>query len=92
MSDRIAADGGEPDGSEKPVEGNPTEQQNRWWGQPFDARRFHVFGGHGKARSLCGSWMLNHDGQDPDVDPEGDTFKDGRDCKECARKAGVLDE
>lgn len=68
--------------------------KERWWGQPHDARRFHVFEGKGRlAQTLCsGGWLLNYDGEDPDVDPENDTFKEGRDCKECSRKAGVLDD
>lgn len=70
-----------------------TDDTNQWWGQPLDARRFHVFEGEeGMSESLCSSgWLLGYDGQDPDVDPETDTFKDGRDCKECSRKAGVLE-
>jgi len=65
-----------------------------WWGQPLDARRFHVFEGKGKmSESLCsGGWLLSYDSQDPDVDPENDTFKEGSDCKECSRKAGFLDD
>lgn len=75
-------------------EGTAQEDKTLWWGQPLDARRYHVFEGEGAlAESLCsGGWMLAYDGQDPEVDPEGDTFKDGRDCKECSRKAGVLDD
>jgi hypothetical protein len=65
-------------------------EQTRWWGKPLDARRYHVFEGEGHAHSLCGSWMLRYDGKDPEVDPDGDTFSDGQDCKECAEKAGVL--
>ena len=64
-----------------------------WWGQPRDARRSHVFEGKGQmAECLCSSgWLLGYDGHDPDVDPGSDTFKSGRDCKECARKSGVLE-
>ncbi|MFC7069477.1 hypothetical protein [Halobaculum lipolyticum] len=62
-----------------------------WWGQPLDARRYHIFEGEGAPESLCGGWLLPYDGHDPEVS-EGDTFTDGQDCKECARKAGVLDE
>ena len=64
--------------------------QTRWWGKPLDARRFHVFEGEGQCRSLCQNWMLKYDGEDAEVS-EDDEVKDGRDCKECARKAGVLD-
>lgn len=63
-----------------------------WWGQPFDARRYHIFKGKGVASSLCGGWMLDHDGQDPEVDPNSDTFSEGEDCKKCSRMAGVLDD
>lgn len=65
-----------------------------WWGHPIKARRFHVFEGEGRAAEcLCSAgWILGHDGRDPEVDPEDDEFTPGEDCKECARKAGVLDE
>jgi hypothetical protein len=64
-----------------------------WWGKPLKSRRFHIFEGKGTmAGSLCGSWQLNYDGKDPDVDPESDTFTDGEDCKACSREAGVLDD
>lgn len=68
-------------------------EQELWWGQPLDARRFHVFEGKGRlAESVCSAgWAIGYDGLDPDVDPENDTFKEGRDCKECARKVGILD-
>lgn len=62
-----------------------------WWGQPHDARRYHIFEGERPlATSLCGSWALGYDDRDPEVDPETDTFTDGSDCKRCARAAGVL--
>ena len=63
-----------------------------WWGRPLDSRRFHVFEGETLAQSLCGNWMMSYDGQDPEVDPDYDTFTEGEDCKACSRKAGVLDE
>jgi hypothetical protein len=64
-----------------------------WWGQPLDARRFHVFEGESSlAQSLCGSWRFGYHGDDPEVDPEGDSWRDGEDCKECCRQAGVLQE
>lgn len=70
-----------------------SDQETRWWGKPLDARRYHVFEGESPmARSLCGSWTLAYDGNDPEVDPEDDEFSAGDDCKECARKAGVLQE
>ena len=69
-----------------------TDNEEYWWGHPHDARRYHVFEEkRSMARSLCGNWMLGHDGRDPDVDPESDTYTEGEDCKKCARKAGVLD-
>lgn len=67
-------------------------QATRWWGRPFDARRYHIFEGKGVARSLCENWQLRHDGKDPEVDPDEDSFTEGEDCKECAREAGVLDD
>jgi hypothetical protein len=68
-----------------------SDEKTRWWGQPRDARRYHVFEGEGMAQALCGGWLLNYDGEDLEVDPEEDTFTDGQDCKTCSRKAGVLD-
>ena len=55
------------------------------WGEPVDARRWHVFDG---PRSLCGNWMYSGATQ-PVIGDE--TFHDGSDCKECCRKAGLLD-
>lgn len=64
------------------MQGSDTYQ----WGKPLDARRWHIFDG---SRSLCGGWMYGAANQD--VDPDEDAFRDGDDCKECCRKAGVLD-
>lgn len=66
----------------------------RWWGQPLKARRYHVFEGEGAlANSLCNSgWAMAYGDDMPEVDPDGDTFRDGKDCKECSRRAGVLEE
>jgi hypothetical protein len=64
----------------------------RWWGQPFDARRYHVFEGTGLGRSLCGSWAMKYRETEPEVKPDSDTFTEGSDCKACSRKAGVLNE
>jgi len=67
--------------------------ETRWWGEPLRARCFHVFEGEGRlAGSLCGSWQMAYGDDMPKVDPDGDSFKDGSDCKECARRAGVLNE
>lgn len=63
-------------------------EETRRWAEPIRARRFHVFEG---LQSLCGKWMLRTDENDPEVDPEADTYREGEDCKECSRKAGVLD-
>ena len=62
---------------------------DRWWGQPIRARRHHVFE---NGRSLCGNWMFVNDGNEPEVKPDEDTFRDGKDCKNCSRRAGVLDD
>ena len=53
------------------------------WGQPFDARRYHVFDGK---QSLCGNWLFA-----PPDDPvtDDDEYHDGQDCKACCRKAGL---
>lgn len=69
------------------------EETSLWWGEPADALRHHVFRGKSRlARSLCGHWILTYHEGEPDVDPEGDTYQEGEDCKKCARRAGVLDE
>lgn len=68
-----------------------SDDETLWWGEPLDARRFHVFEGEGRlARALCGGWHMAYGDDMPEVDPDGDTWKDGRDCKQCAREAGVL--
>ena len=67
--------------------------ETQWWGQPLKAQVFHVFEGEKRlAGSLCGNWHLSYDGDDPEVDPDDDEWRDGKDCKKCARKAGVLEE
>lgn len=63
-----------------------------WWGKPADARRYHVFEGEGLSRSLCDNWMLTHEPVDEVVSPDSDEFREGKDCKTCSRKAGVLSE
>ena len=67
-------------------------KKNLWWGKPIKSRRFHIFEGDRYAGSLCGNWMFTNDGHDPDVDIENDSFNEGKDCKKCARKAGIIDE
>jgi hypothetical protein len=68
-------------------------ERTLWWGKPIDSRRYHVFEGDRRlCRSLCSSWSLRYDGEDPEVDPENDTFSEGSDCKKCSRKAGVLND
>lgn len=64
-----------------------------WWGQPMDARRFHIFEGeHAMAQCVCDAgWMLSHHGNDPEVDPEEDEYTPGEDCKQCSRRMGVLE-
>ena len=58
-------------------------EANYHWGQPFDARRYHVFDGK---QSLCNSWMFS-----PPDDPvtDDDEYREGEDCKTCCRKAGL---
>lgn len=70
-----------------------SDNSELWWGYPVRANRYHVFDGKKRlAGSLCGNWMLTYQEQDSDVKPDSDTFKEGSDCKACARKAGVLNE
>lgn len=72
---------------------NTDDAETLWWGEPLDARRYHIFGGVGAmCRGLCGGWMMGYSSDMPHVDPESDSWRDGKDCKTCARKAGVLDE
>lgn len=63
-----------------------------WAGAPLTVRSdlFHIYRESDK-RSLCGKY--SH-GSLNDTSPveEGDTWRDGKDCKACARKAGLLDE
>lgn len=58
------------------------------WGEPINARRWHIFR---EGRSLCGGgrWMLL--GADQSVS-EDDSYREGKDCKECCRRAGLLEE
>ncbi|WP_247005092.1 hypothetical protein [Halosolutus gelatinilyticus] len=57
------------------------------WGEPFNSRRWHIFDG---GRSLCQNWMYGSATQE--VDPENDSYREGKDCKECCRRAGILDD
>lgn len=66
--------------------------RNLWWGKPLNSRRYHIFGGDGFGNSLCGNWMFNNDGKEPEVDIENNTFTDGEDCKKCCRKVGLIDD
>lgn len=66
------------------------DETSLWWGRPWNAKRYHIFEGEGNARSLCRNWKLRYDDKDPEVDPESDSYTQGEDCKECARKAEVL--
>lgn len=65
-------------------------EQDLWWGEPADARRWHVFDGEGDCKSLCGNWMFSRRNEQT-IDPSDEEFREGEDCKECARKAGVID-
>lgn len=64
---------------------------DEWWGRPYDARRYHIFEGDGLAESLCGNWGFTNDGAEPEVSDD-DGWRDGKDCKECCRQAGLLNE
>lgn len=68
-------------------------EEHPWWGKPHDAKVNHIFEDKGPLEtSLCKSWMLSYDGDDPDVLPEQDEYRTGVDCKECCRKVGILDD
>lgn len=60
-----------------------------YWGEPLNARRFHIFDG---GRALCGGWMMTNRAGDKALVTDGDTFREGKDCKTCCRKAGVLED
>lgn len=57
------------------------------WGRPLSATRWHIFK---DLQSLCGQWAYNPN--DEPVDPKEDEYREGEDCKECCRKAGLLEE
>ncbi len=61
-----------------------------WWGQPADARRYHIFEGAGISRSLCGNWLFKRR-QEEEIGDDAE-YRQGEDCKACCRKAGVLDD
>lgn len=68
------------------------EEDDLWWGKSLKMNRHHIFNGKGAMPgSLCGNWMLNYDGNDPDVSPD-DTYTEGQDCKACCRNAGLLED
>lgn len=68
------------------------DEEQLWWGEPYKARRFHIFEGETPmADSLCGKWIMSYDPNEVDADPVEDTFSEGDDCKACAREAGLLD-
>ena len=62
------------------------ENRDLMWGEPFEARRFHIFDG---SRMLCGNWLFG--AADEPVDLGVDGYRKGDDCKECCRKAGLLE-
>ena len=62
-----------------------------WWGEPNRSRRWHVFEGDAMAESLCGNWMFNRRNEEA-IDPDDEEYRDGKDCKECCRKAGILED
>lgn len=63
---------------------------NLWWGKPFRARVYHIFEGDGRVTSLCNSYLFANDGGEPEVSDD-DEWRDGKDCKTCSRKAGLLE-
>lgn len=62
-----------------------------WWGHPHNARLYHIFEGDGLADSLCGSWALADDGNEPHVNDDDD-WRDGKDCKACCREAVLIND
>lgn len=63
-----------------------------WAGAPLtvNSDHYHIYDESG--RSLCGKYGHGSVNETSPVDPEEDSWRDGKDCKECCRKAGVLDE
>ena len=55
------------------------------WGHPLRANRWHIFE---NGESLCNNWMFGAATQDVEAD---DSYTEGKDCKACCRKAGLLD-
>ena len=68
-----------------------TDRELVWADAPLSSRSklFHIYGED--RRSLCGKYHLGSMMRTSPVE-DGDSWRDGKDCKACCRKAGVLDE
>lgn len=64
-----------------------------WAGPPpgVRSRHYHIYDSSNGERSLCGQYAHASVNMTAPVEPD-DEWRDGHDCKECSRKAGVLDE
>jgi len=75
-----------------------TDVDDLVWQEPGNAKRWHIFDeDDDRERSLCRNWSLSTDGGAKvafgyEQVQESDEFKQGRDCKVCAREADLLDE
>lgn len=63
-----------------------------WAGAPITVRSdmFHVYR-ESNGRSLCGKYRHGTYNEKSPV-TDDDSYREGRDCKKCSRKAGVLDD
>lgn len=63
-----------------------------WAGVPLTVRSelYHIYR-ESDERSLCGKYRHGAYNEKSPVQ-DGDSWRDGKDCKECARKAGLLEE
>lgn len=72
------------------VETDSEDERSLLWGKPMQARTFHIFEEE-SGRSLCRAY-----GFFSPIDAEevsgGESYRKGRDCKQCCRKAGLLSE
>lgn len=62
-----------------------------WAGAPVtvESDLFHIYGEDG--RSLCGRYHHSSINETSPV-TEDDSWRDGKDCKACSRKAGLLED
>ncbi|GAB7010423.1 hypothetical protein [Halorubrum trueperi] len=73
------------------TDGGETEHGLFWAGAPLTVRSelFHIYSEE-TDRSLCGKYRHGNMNETTPVE-EGDTWKDGRDCKSCSRKADPVE-